>query len=102
MAPLQAMFVIESFGSKIRRNSNRIASGVAAGSGANRLPLLFHLSEKKKRHNPIYGYALTGVFRGRLTSTTSFCYFYLARQKIHSRNIEGDPFDSPRLCLHQY
>jgi hypothetical protein len=91
IVPLQAKFVIESFVLEIRRNFNRTAFGVAAYSGANKFVLLFHLSEKKKRHNPDNRYIKCRVLEAALHQPYPFVSLTEARQNIRSRNIEGEP-----------
>jgi hypothetical protein len=90
MAPLQAKSVIESFVLEIRRNLNRTAFGVAAYSGANKFVLLFHLSEKKKRHNQLTGSRI-GILEAALHQPYPFVSLTEACQNIRSRNIEGEP-----------
>jgi hypothetical protein len=90
MAPLWAKSVIESFVLEIRRNLNRTAFGVAAYSGANKFVLLFHLSEKKKRHNQLTGSRI-GILEAALHQPYPFVSLTEACQNIRSRNIEGEP-----------
>jgi hypothetical protein len=80
--------------------ANRTASGAAADAGANKSFFLFHLSEKKKRHNPLKDMRSESL-AAALHQSDHFGSLTGARQ-IRSRNIQGDQFDPHRLRLHQH
>ena len=72
MVPLQAKFVIESFALEVKPIPESLLV-FAADSGANKLVLLFHLSQEKKRHSNDRVYRVW-TRKCRLTSITIFCY----------------------------
>jgi hypothetical protein len=65
MAPLWEN-VVMNLSQKSDGIRNRTAFGSAAYSGANKFVLLFHLSEKKKRHNQNNGGSRYWNLRSRL------------------------------------
>jgi hypothetical protein len=60
---------------ELRRIPNRTAVGLDADPGANKLILLFHLSEKKKRHNQNNGDLDIGILEAALHQPHPFGSF---------------------------
>jgi hypothetical protein len=74
MAPLCAN-VVMNLSQKSDGIRNRTAFGSAAYSGANKCVLLFHLSEKKKRHNQNNGDLDSGILEAALHQPHPFGSF---------------------------
>jgi hypothetical protein len=79
--PLQAKFVIESFALENETEFSTEPLPAFRQSGANKLVLLFHLSEKKKRHNPTNGHAIC-IRKAALHQSDQFGSLTEARQKF--------------------